>query len=286
MRFLTGSDKLTTLRNLLTQSFPASLKVHGAVHHVVRNNPFRLQVLVDQWPEFTSVMCRPPLEEMTDAADPYMNTYFLFSKNPQNLIQMLKDPNSVNWKQKLQIQGCQPELGEVLHDISSSHGSCMQTTSNVLYMKLGTTATNQVKDQNSTRTTNFHFGALTLDDAPLVNAEWGFGGNERSKDYIARCIQMFPTICAKKDPGQKPIGWSLSEQSAEIRMGYTESTYRGQGVFNNIVTRLSAIMTSQGFPIYCHIASDNTKSQAACMAAGFVPVGRWQQWTFQPRGLI
>lgn len=105
MIFLTCSAKLTTLRKILTQSFPESLKVHGAVHHVICNNPFRLQVLVDQWPEFTSVICRPQLEEMTDGLDPYTNTYFLFSKDPQNLSQMLKDPISVNWKQKLQIQG-------------------------------------------------------------------------------------------------------------------------------------------------------------------------------------
>lgn len=280
MIFLTCSAKLTTLRKILTQSFPEALKVHGAVHHVICNNPFRLQVLVDQWPEFTSVICRPQLEEMTDGLDPYTNTYFLFSKDPQNLSQMLKDPISVNWKQKLQIQGCQPQLGSVLQQISSGHGSCMQTTSNVLYMRHG--ATNEADDRSGRRTSNFHFCALNPDEAHLVNAEWGFGGNERSESYITRCIQMFPTMCARTEAGRPPIAWSLSEQSAEIRMGYTQGTYRGQGVFHNAVTRLAAIMTSQGIPIYCHIAADNTRSQVACMAAGFSPVGSWEQWTFQP----
>ncbi|XP_073540468.1 glycine N-acyltransferase-like [Phyllobates terribilis] len=282
MLFLTCSAKLATLTKLLQNSFPESLKVHGALHHIICNNPFRLQVLVDKWPEFTSVICRPPLEEMTDAMDPYMNTYFLFSKDPQNLIQMLQEPSTINWKQKLQIQGCQPGLGNVLHKISSNHGSCMQTSSNILYMRHGIKNANELDNRNSRRSINMHFSELNPEEAYLVNAEWGFGGNEKSKNYITRCIQMFPNLCARKEGTQQPIAWVLTEQSAEIRMGYTEGTYRAQGVFHDIVTRVIAIMTSRGVPIYCHIAADNTRSQSACLAAGFFPVGRWQQWTFQP----
>ncbi|XP_075699031.1 glycine N-acyltransferase-like [Rhinoderma darwinii] len=282
MLFLTCSSKLTALRKRLTYSFPESLKVHGALHHVICNNPFRLQVLVDQWPDVTSVICHPPLEEMTDASDHYNNTYFLFSKDPQNLSQLLEEPVAINWKQKLQIQGCQSQLGQVLHKTSSKQGSRMQTTSNILYMRHGTTSANNLDNPSSRRTTNVHFSALNPGEAFLVNAEWGFGGNERSQSYIARCIQKFPTMCARREAGEQPIAWALSEQSAAIRMGYTEGTYRGQGVFRNVVTRLASIMASRGVPIYCHIAADNAKSQTACMAAGFSPVGRWQQWTFQP----
>ncbi|KAM4031300.1 glycine N-acyltransferase-like isoform 1-T2 [Anomaloglossus baeobatrachus] len=282
MLFLTCSTKLTTLRKLLTKSFPESLKVHGAVHHIIHNNPFQLQVLVDKWPEFTSVICRPALEDMTDALDHYYNTYFLFSKDPQNLSQMLEEPSAINWKQKLQIQGCQPELGNVLQKISSKYGSCMQTNSDILYMRHGITNTDELDNRNSTRSLNIHFSELNLDEAYLVDAKWAFGGNENSKNYITRCIQMFPNLCARKEGTQQPIAWVLTEQSAELRMGYTEGTYRAQGVFYNIVTRLIATMTSRGVPIYCSIADDNAKSQSACFAAGFFPVGRWQQWNFQP----
>ncbi|XP_044154633.1 glycine N-acyltransferase-like isoform X5 [Bufo gargarizans] len=137
MLVLTCSSKLASLRRLLTHSFPESLKVCGALHHVIEKNPFRLQVLVDQWPDFTSVICRPPLEEMTDPSDPYTNTYFLFSKDPQGLRQFLQDPQTVNWKQELQIQGCQPALTGVLQEVSSKHGSQIHTTSNLLYMRDG-----------------------------------------------------------------------------------------------------------------------------------------------------
>ncbi|XP_063814574.1 ribosomal protein uL30-like isoform X2 [Pseudophryne corroboree] len=99
MLYLTCSSKLATMRRLLGSSFPESLK------------------------------------EMTDPLDPYTNTYFLFSKDPQSLHRMLQDPQTVNWKQELQIQGCQPQLGKVLEEVSSTYGSKMHTTSNLLYMK-------------------------------------------------------------------------------------------------------------------------------------------------------
>ncbi|XP_056387058.1 glycine N-acyltransferase-like protein 2 [Hyla sarda] len=282
MLLLTCSAKLTALRNLLRHGFPESLKVHGAIHHVMCNNPFRLQVLVDQWPDFTSVICRPPLEEMTDDLDVYTNTYFLFSKDPQNLSQMLEDPKTVNWKQKLQIQGCQPQLGNVLHKISSRYGGRMERTSNVLYRKEGATSTREEDDGRHRRTISLHFSALDPDEAVHVNAQWGFGRNERSERYIRRCIQMFPTMSARSEAGRPPIAWVLSEQSAEVRMGYTEDAYRSQGVFHDVVTRLASIMASRGVPLYCHIAADNTKSQTACRAAGFSPLGHWEQWSFKP----
>ncbi|CAI9548084.1 unnamed protein product [Staurois parvus] len=281
MIFLTCSSKLATLRKILSHSFPESLKVYGALHYVIDKNPFRLQVLVDQWPDFTSVICRPFLEEMKNPIDPYTNTYFMFSKDPQSLSHMLQDPQTVNWSQMFQIQGCQA-LEEVIHTVLSKHGGHMRTVSNVLYMRDRKISADEVEALGNTRISDLQFSPLNPNEAPLVNAQWLFGGNEISENYIRRCIQTFSTLCARIPGVAQPIGWSLSEQSAEIRMGYTESSYRSQRLFGNVVTRLMAIQQSRGAPIYCHVAPDNKKSQAACKAVGYVPVGRWQQWSFQP----
>ncbi|XP_072280268.1 glycine N-acyltransferase-like [Pyxicephalus adspersus] len=282
MIVLTCSSKLASLRHLLSNNFPESLKVYGALHYVINKNPFRLQVLVDQWPDFTSVICCPLLEEMKDLLDPYTNTYFVFSKDPQGLRYMLQDPQTVNWSQKFQIQGCQEALGETFHSVLSKHGGHMMTVSNVLYMRERKISDDEVEALCNTSTSDLQFSPLNPDEAPLVNAQWLFGGNELSENYIRRCIQTFPNLCARKPGVSQPIAWSLSEQSAEIRMGYTESSYRSQRLFGNTVTRLMAIQQSRGAPLYCHIPPDNRKSQSACMAVGFIPVGRWQQWSFKP----
>ncbi|XP_075708870.1 glycine N-acyltransferase-like isoform X2 [Rhinoderma darwinii] len=278
MQVLTCSLKLATLRRLLTQSFPESLKVCGALQHVMDKNPFRLQVLVDQWPDFTTVMCRPPLEEMKDPSDPYTNTYFLYSKDPQGLRQFLQDPQTVNWKQELQIQGCQPELTSVLEEVSSKHGSQMYTTSNLLFMRDGMESEELEK---MSKISDLQFSTLEPDEAYLVNEVWAFGGNPLSECYISQCIQSFPNVCARRGGIGKPVAWTMSEQSAEMRMGYTERTNRNQGVFRTMIIQLASELSFKGFPLYCHVAPDNKISQAATLRAGFPLAGRWQQWKFQ-----
>ncbi|XP_073444381.1 glycine N-acyltransferase-like isoform X2 [Dendrobates tinctorius] len=279
MLVLTCSSKLAALRKLLTHNFPESLKVCGALHHVINQNPFRLQVLVDQWPDFNSVMCRPPMEEMTDPSDPYTNTYFLFSKDTQGLRQFLEDPQTVNWKQKLQIQGCQPSLTDVLQEVSSKHGSHMHTTSNLLYMRDGLENEDLEKMR---KISDLQFSSLKPEEAYLVNEVWSFGGNPLSERYVSRCIQNFPSVCARRLGVGKPVAWTMSEQSAEMRMGYTEEKYRNQGVFRTMIIQLTHKLNSKGSPLYCHVAPDNKSSQAATLASGFPLAGRWQQWKFQP----
>ncbi|XP_040176925.1 glycine N-acyltransferase-like isoform X2 [Rana temporaria] len=248
MIFLTCSSKLATLRKLLSHSFPESLK------------------------------------EMKNPLDQYTNTYFVFSKDPKSLSHMLQDPQTVNWSQKFQIQGCQAALEEVIHAVLSKHGGHMMTVSNVLYMRDKKISSDEVEALCNTRykISDLQFSPLNQDEAPLVNAQWIFGGNELSENYIKRCIQTFSTLCARVPDVPKPVGWAVSEQSAEIRMGYTESSYRSQRLFGNVATRLMAIQQLRGAPIYCHVSPDNKKSQSACMAVGYVPVGRWKQWSFKP----
>ncbi|XP_072281017.1 glycine N-acyltransferase-like isoform X2 [Pyxicephalus adspersus] len=279
MLVLTCSSKLAALRCLLTHSFPESLKACGALHHVINGNPFKLEVLVDRWPEFSTVMCRPSLEDMKDPSDHYTNTYFLFSRDPQNLRQILEDPKAVNWNQDLQIQGCQPALGGVLQEVSSKHGKQMQTTSNFLYMK-DRIAEEELEKINNIR--DLQFSVLMPDEAHLVNAVWGFGGNERSELYVRRCIQNFPTVCMRRGGVGEPLAWVMSEHSAEMRMGYTDKLYRGLGVFRSMILKLTKKMATIGTPLYCHVAPNNMSSQAATLAAGFPLAGRWQQWNFQP----
>ncbi|XP_075073392.1 glycine N-acyltransferase-like [Mixophyes fleayi] len=279
MLFLTCSSKLVSLRRLLIRSFPESLKVCGALHHIIHDNPFRLQVLVDQWPEFTSVICRPPLEEMTDPLDPYTNTYFVFSKDPQSLHQMLQDPQTIKWNQELYIRGCQPELGKVLQEVSSSYGSTMHTTSNLLYMRDG--MEKEEMEQSTISSDELQFTPLLTHEAPLVQGQSVFRNNKFGLHFVDRCIQNFPNVCIRKKGVNQPIAWSVTEHSAEIRMGYTEPAYRNMGLARIVLLKLAAVNHSRGAPIYAHAVPDNKKSQAAMQKAGFRLSGRWLLWSFQ-----
>ncbi|KAM4636084.1 glycine N-acyltransferase-like [Discoglossus pictus] len=280
MLFLTGSLKLATLRKALTQSFPESLKVCGALHHVIHDNPFNMEVLVDQWPEFTSVICHRPLEEMTDSSSPETNTYFMFSKDQQRLSLMLQNPQVVNWTRELQMQASQPELGALIRDVSSKYRSSMQTFTDLLYMRENNQGMEESEQAESP--SELQFSSLSPDESSLVDTVWAYGGNESSLRYVERCIKSFPTICVRKNGVGPPIAWVVSEQSSELRMGYTDPNYRNLGLFNKMITRLAADMFNRGAPLYCHAPEKNKRSQAAILRAGYTWVGRGSQWNINP----
>ncbi|XP_072281015.1 glycine N-acyltransferase-like isoform X1 [Pyxicephalus adspersus] len=279
MLVLTCSSKLAALRCLLTHSFPESLKACGALHHVINGNPFKLEVLVDRWPEFSTVMCRPSLEDMKDPSDHYTNTYFLFSRDPQNLRQILEDPKAVNWNQDLQIQGCQPALGGVLQEVSSKHGKQMQTTSNFLYMK-DRIAEEELEKINNISSKELCYTSLSVHEAPLVNSKWALGMNQQSLRFVEHCIQYLPTICVRKKGLDHPIAWGLTE-NCEIRMGYTTPAYRNLGLAQSVLLKLAAANYKTGAPVFVHVAPDNILSQASVTKAGFELSGRWQQYYFK-----
>ncbi|KAG8548334.1 hypothetical protein GDO81_025735, partial [Engystomops pustulosus] len=213
--------------------------VCGALHHVIDKNPFGLQVLVDQWPDFTSVICRPPLEDMKDPEDPYTNTYFLFSKDPQGLRHFLQDPQTVNWKQQLQIQG----------DYAAGKIS-----------------------------TDLQYTSLQPHEASYVNDQWILGRNEHSLRFVERCIQTFPSISVWKKGVDRPIAWGVTDHSVEIRMGYTLPAYRKLGLSSTILQKFAETHQKRGYPIYGHTAPDNKASQAALSKAGYHQRGRWILW--------
>ncbi|XP_063819182.1 glycine N-acyltransferase-like protein 1 [Pseudophryne corroboree] len=261
MLLLTGVSKLATLQRALTRSFPESLQVCGAVYNMIHKNPFRLQVLVDRWPDFTSVVCRPPLEEMMEPLDSYNDVYFMFSKHSQSLSQMLQDPRIINWNKALNIEVCQPALWDMLHTIGSKHGKQMQTLRFLLYMRDGMDS-EELEQISNVSTGDLMYTSLSLQDAALVNDKWKYGKNERSLKYVKRCIENCPTVCVRKKGLEQPIAWSVTNSSAEIGLGYTDPAYRNLGIARTMILKLGAANYKRGAPIYAAASADNKSSQA------------------------
>ncbi|XP_053548367.1 glycine N-acyltransferase isoform X2 [Bombina bombina] len=282
MPLLLCSSKLPTLQRVLTQCYPESLKVCGALHNIINENPFKLQVLVDQWPNFTSVVCRPRLEDMTDPTDQYTNTYFMYSKDQQMLSDMLQDPQTINWSHKIQIQGCQPALGEVLRDVSAKYKSSIKTTSNILYTRESIQSTEEADLLSTLSQGELQFSFLSLNEASAVNENWMFGGNKHSLRYVERCIQNLPTVCIREKYGGRPVTWAVCDQTSELRMGYTLPTYRNHGLSYTMLVTLAELAQKRGAPIFCHTTPENIASQRVILRAKFKQVGRWMLWNINP----
>nr|XP_033777012.1 glycine N-acyltransferase-like protein 2 isoform X2 [Geotrypetes seraphini] len=297
MLFLHCSQKLATLERVLIRSFPESLKVYGSVFHINHGNPFRLEVLVDTWPQFSTVIARPSPKEMTDDLDNYRNSYFLFTKDPDNLQDILTNTDTINWKQVLQIQAFQQNISEVINSICTAKMLNLETTRTVLYVKDGSwnrpelhMPPQQLQQgwEHSEVTPIeragkvFRISPLNISHAELVNNNWGFGGNEQSLKYIQRCICYLPNLCVMDENGY-PVSWTVMEESAEIRMGYTLPGYRRMGIAKSMLKFFLGSLMQKNFPLYMHVAENNENAKGVPLGLGFhIASCGWYQWKCSP----
>ncbi|XP_066107686.1 glycine N-phenylacetyltransferase-like [Saccopteryx bilineata] len=268
MFLLQSPQMLQLLEKSLKKSLPESLKVYGTVFHMNQKNPFKLKALVDKWPDFTTVVICPQEQEMVDDSDHYTNTYQIYSKDPENCQELLGEPEVINWKQHLQIQSSQSSLNEVIQNLAATKSFQVRQTQCFLYMSFDTVkklipslldvrnlppgdGKPKAMDQEMLK-----FSSLDVTHAALVNEIWHFGGNERSRRFIERYIQNFPTFCLLGPEGT-PVSWSLMDQTGEIRMAGTVPEYRGRDLISCLNYTRSQALKKLGFPIYAHVDKNN-----------------------------
>ncbi|XP_072494799.1 glycine N-acyltransferase [Notamacropus eugenii] len=294
MLLLRSSQMLQTLERALRKDIPESLKIFGTVFHMNHGNPFKLEALVDRWPDFKTVIVRPQEQDMTDDLDHYTNTYQVYSKDFQNCQELLKSSDVINWKQHLQIQGFQSGLNEVINNVTEEKSVQVKMTKRILYLACETMnryapfqqnmdkADKTEKPKRDLNTKIFKMSSLNLEHASLVNNLWSFGGNERSLKFIQRCIQHFPSYCLLGPEGT-PVSWNLMDQTGELRMAGTLNEYRRLGLVSHILYYHIQAMDKLGYPMYSHVAKDNPGMQQVCekLKQKRAPY-YWQQWNCEP----
>ncbi|XP_078503070.1 glycine N-phenylacetyltransferase-like [Lissotriton helveticus] len=301
MLALECSEDRKKLEDLLAPSFPESMRVYGSVFFINRGNPLNMEVLVDSWPEFKTVICKKRPMEMPDDTNFYTNVYLVFTKDPENLRDMLLTTEVINWNQCLQIEGLQHCIDNVITSIAGSKGLQVEREQDLLYVRdihLGVCEKSpnvNLKEKCSAQTSShlkardaqlaFQCCPLTDAEAELVNTFWINGGNQTSLKIVYQCIEHLPTLCMR-DPDGKPITWCVMDHTSEIRMGYTLPEYPGRGLFTNLLTSFFVLLQEQqdDFPFHFITGKYNVQVQSVARKVDLwnVPSGFFQ-WTCRPQ---
>uniref|UniRef100_K9IIW9 Glycine N-acyltransferase-like protein n=3 Tax=Desmodus rotundus TaxID=9430 RepID=K9IIW9_DESRO len=289
-----GAQMLQTLERFLRKSLPESLKVYGTVFHMNQGNPFKLKALVDKWPDFNTVVVRPQEQAMIDDFDHYTNTYQIYSKDPKNCQELLGSPDVINWKQHLQIQSSQSSLNEVIQNLAAMKSFKVEQTQCFLYMALDSInelipslleLKNVPPGDGKPKSINeqmFKLSPLDVTHAALVNEFWHYGGNDRSRRFIERCIRNFPNHCLLGPKGT-PVSWSLMDQTGEMRMAGTMPEYRSQGLISYVIYTQTQALNKLGFPQYSHVDKNNKIMQKMSYNLQHILMPcSWNQWHCVP----
>ncbi|XP_074132052.1 glycine N-acyltransferase-like protein 2 [Sminthopsis crassicaudata] len=285
---------LQTLHRALSKSIPEVMKVYGSIFNIIRGNPFNLEVLVDSWPSYQTVITRPQKQEIMDDKDYYINSYHIFSKDLEKLPEILESDSVINWKQSLTIQGCQNGLNEKIRDAVASKAIQVDYSKRFLYITNNAMKSNTSKHEASTtenvkfRSTNdnFKFSLLDICHAELVNNNWKFGQNERSLRFVQRCLQNFPGFCLV-DPEGKPISWIMMEQTNEMRMGHTLPEYQNRGIAKQMMSASMQYLQKNDIPFFTHVEEMNEYSHKLAKAIDLhVADCGWHEWKCVPAELL
>ncbi|XP_074083760.1 glycine N-acyltransferase-like protein 2 [Macrotis lagotis] len=288
---------LQILLQSLTKSIPESLKVYGSIFHIIRGNPFNLEVLVDSWPDYQTVITRPQKQEMMDDKDHYANTYHIFSKDLQKLPEILTSDDVINWRQNLTIQGCQKALNEKISDIVVSKAVQVDYSNRILYiadtvLKSITSNTSKLMTSHEAANSenwafkrtndNFKPSLMDVSHAELVNNNWKYGKNEMSLRFVKRCLQNFPGCCLLNPEGS-PISWVIMEHSGELRMGYTLPEYQNKGMGKKLGSAYFQYLQKSDIPYYCHADKINIQSHSISKSLGLRVIDcGWHEWKCIP----
>ena len=124
---------------------------------------------------------------------------------------------------------------------------------------------------------------LDVSHARIVNEHWELGKNEKSLKYVEHCLQNFVGFGILNSEGN-PVSWFMTEQSCEIRMGYTSPKYRGQGHMWEMGGHSVAYFLSKNIPFYIHVSEDKEKTQQMLISFGFKnALCGWHQWKCTPK---
>ncbi|KAM8807363.1 glycine N-acyltransferase-like protein 3 [Eudromia elegans] len=269
MLILSCPAQLQRLEGALRRSLPHALPVYGAVMNINRGNPGDFEVVVDAWPEFGAVLARQRGEAPAD--DCYMNLQAAFYRDRGAYRALLESPGAVRWDAAFHTFGLQDGVVSASEAVARAKGVELEVLPFYTYLHpdLSTVPEPQLPP-------GLRVGALSPAHADLLDSTWAYGGNARSRRYLARLLGRFPSLCLLDDTDDatdtaaaQPVCWSLVDAFGTSTHGYTLPARRGRGLMQALTALAARRALARGFPSFGHTALDNGPMQRLQERMGF-----------------
>ncbi|NWU03847.1 GLYL3 protein, partial [Urocynchramus pylzowi] len=92
-------------------------------------------------------------------------------------------------------------------------------------------------------------GSLSPSHVDLLNDTWPYGGNARSRRFLAEILGRFPQVCLQDGSGQ-PVSWVLTDHFGTGTHSYTLPEHRRRGHMQVALTVAARRAHARGFPTF------------------------------------
>uniref|UniRef100_A0A8C3HA45 Glycine N-acyltransferase-like protein n=1 Tax=Chrysemys picta bellii TaxID=8478 RepID=A0A8C3HA45_CHRPI len=265
MLILSCSSKLRLLEGTLQRGCRNTLPVYGTVKTINRGNPAVQEVLVDSWPEFKVFRTWPGREVASDDSDFYTNTYTVYYRDLGAHRALLGSAGAVNWGQtfRILVNMCPKASGRVAH--TEAKGIKLEVFRYFTYFHPDPSSMPEIR---SVLDPAVRLSSLDVSHADLLNETWAFGGNEKSRKYLASLIRHFPSVCLLDAAGH-PVSWIASDPFGAMGPGYTLPQHRGRGYMGMLTNLIAKRLHALGYPSYGYVAMENYPMQRLQETQGF-----------------
>ncbi|NXO45669.1 GLYL3 protein, partial [Locustella ochotensis] len=228
MKILTCPAQLQHLEGILRKSLPLALPVFGAVLNINRGNPGDFEVLVDKWPEFGAVLARPSGEVASgDTGDSGRGV----TRCPGTCQVCSEHPWTCGSLGHWGALGLDLGMLGPLESIAAGLGGPWGH-----WGALGPAP-------------GVRLGSLSSSHVDLLNDTWPYGGNARSRLYLAEILGRFPQVCLQ-DGGGQPVAWVLTDHFGTGTHSYTLPEQRRRGHMQVALTVAAQRAQARGFPTF------------------------------------
>ncbi|XP_051769056.1 glycine N-acyltransferase-like protein 3 [Ctenopharyngodon idella] len=258
------TEELEQAESVLKQFFPESIKVYGCIFNINRGKPHNLQVIADQWPDFTVIICKPKVQGTKDREGDF-NIYSIYSKSKDSLRKFLDTPGVINQDSFTLLAGVDIKHLEAVQEFADQHGLPwkVQVVMNVLMLQ----DANQLRFKQSSA--GLRFSPLSEAQAHLVNSTWKYGGDSNSYNSVLNYISHNPSLCVIEEGATEPVSWLLVYQHAALGLLYTLPQHRRKGYAKLLVSIMGKSLLERGHPVYCFVEEENDTSYKLFTSLGF-----------------
>ncbi|XP_056291717.1 glycine N-acyltransferase-like protein 3 [Pseudoliparis swirei] len=263
MKILNKAE-LQIAEGVLLKHLPKSFMVYGFIYGINRKKPSTLEVIVDTWPDFKVIICRPDPKRVLEFMK---NVVYYYTLDDQMLRKMLREENSVDWSTHFVIAALDVSHANMIKEVSSDREVNNRVYSLVHLMYLPDSS--HLPPPTADSELESRISPLNLSHVDLVNKTWKFGGNQQSRINIKNLISNFPSCCITDGQGQ-PVSWILMNDYCALGLLHTLPEYRGRGYAKALVNTIVRRLHSEGYPVYCFIEEDNAVSFELFKSLGFI----------------
>uniref|UniRef100_A0A3P9MDS4 Glycine N-acyltransferase-like protein n=1 Tax=Oryzias latipes TaxID=8090 RepID=A0A3P9MDS4_ORYLA len=237
---------------------PRSLKVYGflVLRNRVQSEP--VTVLVDKWPKFRVIVCKPSYEKVT---------FKKYSNKHQVNIMDLKAV--IEWSRYLCI-------GNALLLLLLKNKNIVSSKKQVYHKAFFYSACFSLSLSSKSYeikdlfwfSSGFSLSSLSESHLDLVNQTWKFGKHPGTLGMIRNMIAHFPSRCVL-DPEGRPVSWILTYACCAMGMLYTLPEHRGRGYAKALIGSMARTLKAQGYPVFCFVEEENAVSYQLFTSMGF-----------------